>query len=595
MPKTDVTWDLSQLFPSMDDKTIENKIKEIRALVEDFESKYKGKITSLSSDGILECIKTLESFESNLDDMLMYAYLSFTANMSLPKNQALYDKTSKINSEIEKRLSFFSIELAKLVLERPEIINDKSLSNYKHRLECVERSAKHILSEKEEKLIIEKDLFGVCAWSELQGKWLNTRMFDVDVLGERKTLNYGDADGLLIHIDRKTRESANRSIYGKLKEDGEIFSSALRNICNDWLSVSKRRNYNSAMEASLVANDTDKKTIDSMMDVVENSTKLYQKYLILKSKIMGLEKLGNHDIVAPLPDSENKDYTFDEAKALVTKAYEDFDADYVKALKDVFNKNRIDAEPRFGKKNGAFCYYWYNGKSSFVLQSFTGTIKDVFTLAHELGHSTHTYYSTTNQTIMNTNVASVVAETASIFGELLLTDILLKEAKTDKEKRDILCSVLDNDGMTAFQVSARVWFEQSLYKAIDEGKYLDYNTICELWTAARDRIYGDSVEWLPEMESEWAMKPHYFMANYRFYNYPYVYAKLFVYSLYQKYLEDKEGFIPKFKKALSAGSSMSPLEIGKIFGFDVSKQEFWENGMKQFERFVSMLEEIIEK
>jgi oligoendopeptidase F len=197
-----------------------------------------------------------------------------------------------------------------------------------------------------------------------------------------------------------------------------------------------------------------------------------------------------------------------------------------------------------------------------------------------------------NQTLLNTNVPSTVAETASIFGELLLTDLMLSSAETDEEKKRLLCLVLDEAGMTTFQVTARVWFEQALYNSIEKGEYLDYKTICSHWTKSRDRIYDDAVSWFPEMEAEWTMKPHYYMANYRFYNYPYVYAQMFVYSLYEQYLQDGKAFVPKFIKLLSSGSSKSPQELGQLMDLDVADPDFWRGGIKVFERFIYDLEKI---
>jgi oligoendopeptidase F len=249
--------------------------------------------------------------------------------------------------------------------------------------------------------------------------------------------------------------------------------------------------------------------------------------------------------------------------------------------------------PRFGKRNGAFCAGYYNGKSAFILQSFNGTLSDVFTLAHELGHATHDWYASRSQTLLNMNVPSSVAETASIFGELLVTDLLLDGAKSDAERRALLCMVLDEAGMTAFQVTARVWFEQALYASIEQGEFLDYKTICSHWTKSRDRIYADAVTWFPEMEAEWTMKPHYYMANYRFYNYPYVYAQMFVYALYTRYLQEGKAFAPNLVKALSAGGSVSPTEIGEIVGLNVEAPDFWRGGLKMFDRFIVDLEKII--
>jgi oligoendopeptidase F len=586
-------WDLSELFPSITDPKINQAIHEIKILAKTFDMKYRGKIADLNPEDLLQCIRSLETFNKKFNEITLYSTLSFSANMTLPQTQSLHDRVNKLKAAIRKQLAFYQLELGNLLKTNPHIIWEPTLYNYKHMLERIYLGVKHQLSEIEEQLIIEKDQFGVDAWKELQSKWLNTRIFDITVLGKKRAFSYGEATGLLSHLDRTTRESANKSIYGLLGQDGEIFASALRNICNDWVNVSKRRNYISPMEASLISNDTEQDIIDNLLKTIEKNTRIYRLYLKLKAKLMELPILANHDIMAPLPGLPDLTFTFKQAKDLITQAYIRFETQYATAVKEMFSKQHIDAAPRFGKRNGAFCASYYNGKSAYILNSFNGTLSDVFTLAHELGHATHDWYASRSQTILNTDIPSTVAEIASIFGELLLTDFLLDEAKNDFERKSILCTVLDEAGMTAFQVTARVWFEQALYSSIEKGEFLDYKTICNHWTTARDRIYGDAVEWLPEMEAEWTMKPHYYMANYRFYNYPYVYAQLFVYSLYEKYLQENKAFVPKLKKALSAGSSLSPLEIGNIFDLNASTLDFWNNGIKVFERFILNLQKII--
>ncbi len=588
----EITWDLTVMFPSITDPSVEQAIRNASALTEAFEKKYRGKITTLTTAQLLSCLQEYEVFHVQTGDLSLYASLSFSANMALPETQALYDKVNKLDARLGKQLAFFSLELGALVKSKPEIINDPALAGYKHMLERVQRRVAHLLSEVEEQLIIEKDQFGVNAWEELQSKWLNTRIFEITVQGEKKTLSYGQANGLLPHPDRATRESANRVIYGTLGKDGEIFASAIRNICNDWVTISERRKYTSPMESSLISNDTKQTIIDNLLCTIEDHAGSYRRYLKLKAKLMNLPILGNHDIVAPLPNAPEMKFTFTEAQNLVTRAYSRFDEQYADAIKESFTARRIDAPPRFGKRNGAFCASWYKGKSSFILDNFNGTLNDVFTLAHELGHATHDYYASRSQTLLNMNMPSIVAETASIFGELLLSDLMLEEAKSDAERKAVLSFVLDEAGMTTFQVTARVWFEQALYRSITQEEFLDYKTICSHWTTARNRIYGDAVTWFSEMEAEWTMKPHYYMANYRFYNYPYVYAQMFVYALYERYLQEGKAFVPKLKAALSAGSSVSPLEIGKLVDLDVADPTFWNLGTKRFEHFSEELEKI---
>ncbi len=590
-----VTWDLTELFSGINDPKISQAITEATAMATSFEQKYRGKIISLTPDGLFGCLQEIELFNQKFSDVGLYSGLAFAANMTLPQTQALNDKINKLDAQISKQLAFYRLELGALLKSKPEFICNPVLANYRHMLERVYRRVEHQLSEVEEQLIIEKDQFGVNAWEELQSKWLNTRTFEVTVLGEKKTLSYGEANGLLPHPDRATRESVNRSIYGLLGKDGEVFSAALRSICNDWVTVSKRRKYATPMEASLINNDTEQSIIDNLLVSIEEGSKTYRSYLKMKAKLMNLPVLGNHDIVAPLPDSPELKFTYQQAQDLIVRAYSRFDTGYAEAVKEMFTKRHIDATPRYGKRNGAFCANYYNGKSAYILQSFNGTLSDVFTLAHELGHATHDWYMARSQTPLNASAPSIVAETASIFGELLLTDLLLAEAKSDAERKAVLCLVLDEVGMTAFQVTARVWFEQALYKSIEQDEFLEYKTICNHWTAARDRIFGDAVTWFPEMEAEWTMKPHYYMANYRFYNYPYVYAQMFVYSLYERYLVEGKAFVPKLKAALSAGSSVSPLEIGQIVGLNPKASDFWKGGLKVFERFIADLEKLVQR
>jgi oligoendopeptidase F len=588
-----IIWDLSELFSDINDPKINQTITDATVMVSLFEKKYRGKIGSLTPEGLLVCLQEVEAFHQKFSNVGLYSSLVFAADMTLPEAQMLNDKISKLEAQISKQLAFYHIEIGILLKNKPQFITNPVLTNYHHMLEQVYRSVKHQLSEIEEQLIIEKDQFGINAWEELQSKWLNTRNFDVNIVGKKKTLNYGEAIGLLHHPDRATRESANRSIYGLLGKDGEIFSAALRNICNDWVIVSKRRKYQTPMEDSLINNDTEQTIIDNLLVSIEEGAKIYRNYLRLKAKLMNLPVLGNHDIVAPLPDMPGLTFTFEQAQNLIIRAYSRFDPDYAKAAKEMFVKHHIDATPRFGKRNGAFCASYYNGKSAYILQSYNDTLSDVFTLAHELGHATHDWYMERSQTPLNISVPSIVAETASIFGELLLSDLLLAEAKSDAERKAVLCLVLDEAGMTTFQVTARVWFEQALYNSVEQDEFLDYKTICKHWVKARDRIFGNAVEWFPEMEAEWTMKPHYYMANYRFYNYPYVYAQMFVYSLYERYLAEDKMFVPKLKEALSAGGSLSPLAVGQTVGLNPKEPDFWNGGLKIFKKLVEDLEKII--
>jgi len=595
MAKREIVWDLSEMFPSTTDPSVQKAIDDLIELTEKFAARYRGKIKDLSAKELLECIRGYEEYLMRLDRLLNFAWLSFTANMTLPDTQSLWDRVDKMRAELEKMLAFFNIELGYMIYGNPGIVNEEALRNYQHFLERFLKKVPHQLSESEEKLIIEKDQFGINAWQDLRRVWLNTRTFEVEVKGEKQTVPFGEAYGFTYGPDRSARISGTKSIGSVLSKDGEIFSSALRNICNDWVSVCNRRKYDSPMEASLIDNDVDQQVIDNLLKAIENNTGLFQRYLRLKAKIMNLPKLsGWHDILAPLPDAPDTKFDYEKAKALVIEAYEQFDEDYAFAVKDMFSRNHMDATPRQGKREGAFFSNWYEGKSGYILLSFNETFGDVYGLAHELGHATHAYYYSRGQTILNGpfSLSMAVAETASTFGEFLLNDLLLNKSQSDQEKKAIICSVLDGASINA-SCAFRLSFEQTLYDAIKRGEYLDFKTMCRHWTDARSKFFGDAVEWLEETQAEWAIVPHFFMPNFRFYNYPYVYSQMFVFALYQQYLKEGKGFVPKFKKALSAGCSISPVEIGKIVGLDVTDPHFWELGLRQYEHFVEELEKIV--
>ena len=595
MTEKEIKWDFSEMFSGYDDPKLPKTMQNLSKEADQYVTEYKGKIgtKNFNAEDLNILFKKIEDFSARADEVQLFSINSFNANMTLPETQALNNKYREFSTQISKKMAFIDLDIGRYVYENKELISNPTLTNYKHHLETIYRAFPHLLSEIEEQIIIEKDQHGIRAWSQLQGAWLNTREFKVNVEGEEKILSYGEANNLFTHPDRNTRISANKAIYSLLGKDEEIFTTALRNICSDWVKNSKRRNYESPMHDSLIVNDTTQEIIESLIQTIEEGVDVYQKYLRIKAKLLNLPKLTCADVVAPLLNVPHKKYGWEDVKELIFEAFNQFDESFVEYAKDMFEKNHIDASTRMGKRNGAYCAGWYKGKSAFILMSFDGAIRQVYTLTHELGHAIHDYLASREQTYINVHPGYTVAETASTFGELLMTDLLLEKAETKEEKMAIIAHVLDEAGQAAFQVSARIFFEKSLYAAIEKGEHLDGKTVSKYWCAGRDKIYGDSVEWFEEMDWEWTMKGHYYIPNFRFYNYPYVYAQLFVYALYQTYKKEGKSFVPKFKKLLSSGGSVSPEELGDIVGLDITKPDFWKLGIKQYEDFVNQLENLM--
>lgn len=593
MTKEEMVWDLSQLVDGTDPASIQEKMKRMVAEAEETRDKYHGKIMSLDAKDLLELLETKDALTLKFEGVAKYCRLMYSANSTDDIAKQLNDAAHGASMKVEQALAFMDIEMGKLLAEKPSLVTDPLLTEYKHYLERILRRVPYMLSETEERLIIMKDKNGINAWQMLQSDWLSTRTFDIEIEGEIKTLPYGQIIGFYQSPNRDLRKRSNQIVYESLGKDEIIWASAIRAICEDHLRMCELRKYLTPITQSLIDNDVDEKAIDSLINTIKKNVGLYQRYLKLKAKLMGLYKLSNYDIVAPLPNAPEMNYNWGEARKEIADAYRGFDEEVGAWIDEMYERRHIDGEIRKGKRSGAFCSDWLAGKSAYILQSFNGRMGDVYTQAHELGHAVHAYLGSRAQKPSNYEIGSCIAETGSVFGELLLTERLLSKVKTKAEKQAILATVLDKFGMATFQVSARVFFEQSMYDATKRGQFLDGKTIAKLWVAARDKIYGDFVEWLDVMKWEWTMKPHYYMANYRFYNYPYVFAQLFVFALYKLYKEQGKSFVPKLKGLLAAGSSKSPHELSNELGFDITDEKFWEKGIKQAEEFIDILEETL--
>ncbi len=586
----EMRWDIAQLVESIDPERIEARLNEMVEEANGLAARYRGKIRGLDAPGLLALLEERDAYTLKYEGVAEYCGLRYSADSTDPISKRLNEAVRKAGNRSGQALAFMEIELGELLKAKPGLVTDSRLTEYRHFLERIVRRIPHVMTEELEKLSISKDQNGVNAWSLLQGDWLSTRKFRITVDGVEKTMPYGEIIALYQSRDRALRRDANRIVYDGLGRDDIVWASAIRAVCGDHLQMCEWRKYPTPMTQSLIDNDVEQEAIDALMHTIEESGGSYRRYLRLKAKLMGLKKLGNWDIVAPLPKAPEKKYTWEESRREVVNAYGSFDSEWAGWVDEMYECRHIDGEVRNGKRSGAFCSTWLAGKSAYVLQSFNGQMGDVYTQAHELGHAVHAYLGGRHQRPSNYEIGSCIAECGSVFGELLLTDRLLANAKTKEEKQAVLATVLDEFGMAAFQVSARVFFERSMYEAIKAGKFLDGETVSVLWMAGRDKIYGDAVEWLPEMKWEWTMKLHYYIPNYRFYNYPYVYAQLFVFALYRLYKEQGKAFVPKMNAILSAGSSRSPTELAREIGFDITKEDFWRKGIQQFDEFTDQLE-----
>jgi oligoendopeptidase F len=593
MATNEAVWDLSQLVETTDTSSILNKLDSTVADAEKLREKYYGKILYLDAKSVLDLLQAIDDYHLKFEATTLYCQLKYLADSTDPVAKQLNSASSRASVQAKQTLAFIDIELGKLLVAKPSLVSDPVLAEFRHHLERKLRRSPHVLSEIEERLIIAKNKNGISAWQLLQSEWLSARSFEFEVNGAKRTMPYGEIVGYFRSPNRELRRRSHQTVYEGLGKDEVLFASAIRSICDDYLLMCKWRKYPTTMSPSLIDNDVDQETINSLMLVVLRNLELYRHYLEVKARLMGLDKLANYDILAPLPNAPETRYGWQEARTEITAAYNRFDREVGSWIEEMYDMHHIDGQVRKGKRAGAFSSTWIAGKSAYVSQSFHGTVGDLYTLAHELGHAIHDYLATRAQKPCNLEVGKCIAETGSIFGELLLTDRLLLKPKSKEEKQAILAAILDEFGVTVFRVSARFLFEQSLYDTIEKGGFLDGDTIARLWMQARDKIYGNSVDWLEAMKWEWTVQLHYFKADFRFYNYPYVFAQLFVFTLYQLYKEQDATFVHRLKRLLAAGSSKSPLELANEIGLDITDQTFWQKGMIQAHELIEALEQTL--
>jgi len=379
MIKGEMIWDLSQLVENTDPTLIQKKLDSMVTEAEKIQNTYRGKIKGLDAKGVLKLLETKDAYTLKFEGVTKYCRLMYSANSTDDVAKQLNDAASKAYMRALQALAFIDIELGKLLVEKSSLVTDPVLAEYKHYLERLLRRAPHMLSETEERLVLMKDRNGINAWQMLQSDWLSTRTFDIEIEGKMKTLPYGEIIGLYQSPDRDLRKQANQIVYENLGKDEIVWASALRSVCEDHVQMCKLRKYPTPMTQSLIANDVDQQTIDSLMRTIEKSVGLYRRYLRLKAKLMGLGKLANYDIVAPLPNAPEMDYGWRESRKEVVDAYVGFDEEAGGWVDEMFERRHIDGEVRKGKRSGAFCTSWLAGKSAYILQSFNKKIGDLYT------------------------------------------------------------------------------------------------------------------------------------------------------------------------------------------------------------------------
>ena len=593
MTQSERSWNLSVLVDGAPADKVKELLDSMVARAKVFSEEHVNKISSMSAVDIKEMLSSFQDFQVEFSDAISYGRLRFRADTTNKESNQINGWSRQTMSTIGQTLKSIDLNLGRLLSEKPELIQDPELSEFKHYLERLYNASRFHLTEGEEKVIIQKDLNGIRLFSQLRESLVSEKTFEVEIESEKKTLTYNQLSSLRMNPNRDIRRMATETLYKSYSDDKLLHATALRSICADHMAMAKLRGHPSPMTQSLLDQDVDEEAIDTLLSVIENTSDKFREFLKLKAKIMGVDSLEGNDVIAPITENPVWRFSWEEARKIVVESFASFDPEFGDVVENMFVNERIDSANRKGKTSGAFCARHGKAKSSFVFTSYNETMTDLNTLAHELGHAVQGHITYHAQAPLNWRTSSCLAEMGSIFGELLLTDKILSMSESKEQKIEILSTLLNNFFYTVYYVGLRALFEKSIYAAIEEGKLIDAETACTLWDAAKMRVFADSVEWNKYMEFEWARIPHHFMPNFRFYNYSYSFAQMLVFTLYEVYKQEGDAFISRFRDLLGRGGTKDVRDNLLDFGFDINDPAFWELGAKQANRFLEELKKLL--
>ena len=581
-----ITWNLSDLYLNLEDPQIEKDFKDAFSKAKSFEEKYRGKINSetITPTFLLKAVKELESISEQTGKLISYAYLMFATDTSNPKHGAFLQSIQEKTTEIRKHLMFFELEWIALPDEiANHLLEDEALSRYSHFLQTERRYKPHKLNEPEEKILDEKANTGSRAFMRLFDEVINNIRFKVKLDGKIKHFTESETLALLYDTDRNKRKAGAIGLTKGLKENAHVLTYIFNILVQDHTSNDRLRSFTDPMASRHLDNEIDKPTVDALMTSCEKNFDMVEKYYNLKKRLLGLKKFHDYDRYSPI-FPERKTIGYKESKKIVLEAFGLLSPRMAEIAKEFFDNSWIDAELRSGKRGGAFSHSTVPSVHPYVFLNYTGRLRDVMTLAHELGHGIHQYLSR-KQGYFQCHTPLTTAETASVFGEMLVFHTLKESEKDPKTRLSLLCSKLEDIFATVFRQVVLTRFEEKLHHARRNEGELTSSRINELWIEANKPMFGDSVELTKDYAWWWMYIPHFIHSP--FYCYAYSFGELLVIALYQKYQNERNLFVPRYIELLSSGGSDAPEKLLARVGVDITDSDFWQGGLDLLREMVN--------
>jgi oligoendopeptidase F len=580
-----VSWNLADLYAGPDDPRIESDLASAFADAERFAARWRGRVADASAAELAAAVDALEALQEPVARVGSYAGLLFAGDTSAPRHGALLQRVQERGSEIRNTLVFFELEwVGQDDALADRLLADPALAKRRHWLASLRRYRPHVLSEPEERLLEETANTGSRAFSRLFDEILGRLRFSVRRGGETLDLGEEEVLSLLHDPDRALRREAAAALTQVLTRNSHLLAFVFNTLLQDKAGDDRRRRFPTPMSARHLANEIDAEGVESLLSACVARYPLVGRYYRLKARLLGLDKLTDYDRYAPVGEPPGS-FDFERARRIVLDAYRDFTPPMAEIAERFFSGRWIDAELRPGKRGGAFCASTVPSVHPYVMLNYTGTSRDVMTLAHELGHGVHQHLARPRG-LFEQDAPLTLAETASVFGEMLVFRRLLREQPDPKARLALVCGKLEDAFATVFRQVAMTRFEETLHAARRSEGELPPERINALWMAANRPMFGDSVELGDDYAWWWLYIPHFVHSP--FYCYAYAFGELLVLALLRRYDSEGPAFVDRYLELLAAGGSEAPATLLARVGLDVRDPKFWDGGL-------ALLEELVEE
>ncbi len=581
---TEVVWNLDVLYDSLQDEQLEDDLDLCKQEAELLKENCQGKLSELDPALFARSVRRLERIQANLGRIDTYAFLYFVTQVKNDEAGAFLQKSKEDASRVNRDLVFFDLEWAKMDQESADrLLATDDIAPYRHYLSNLRKYAKHLLSQSEETLLVELSPVGRDSWLTLFEKLLGHLEFGENKRSEEEVLSD------LYDSNREVRKTAALELTEGLQGQLHILSHIFNTILAEKMIDDRLRSYPSWISARNLSNELESQTVDALVNSCTDRYDIVQRYYKLKKELLGLTELHDYDRYAPLPTLPDQLVSWQECRDMVVGGFRAFSPEMADIATLFFEQNWIHAPLLDGKRGGAFAHPAVPDANPFILVNYTGNLRDVSTVAHELGHGIHQYLAK-EKGYFNSDTPLVLAETASVFAELLIFHKQLETLDNAAEKRAFICQKLESIFATVFRQISMNRFEDMVHSSRRDKGELSTDELSALWMKSQQAMFGDTVTLGDHYQIWWSYIPHFLHTP--GYVYSYAFGELLVLSLYRIYQDEGADFIAKYINLLSEGGSKSPYELLAPFNIDLNDPSFWQGGLLVIENMLKDVENV---